>query len=85
MKSHESMINTNINEMTEEQQIFEMWLGRSIKEITNPSEVVQLAAIGYYLYQFSQIENPTEAVKLRAVQRDGYMLRYIKNPSEELK
>lgn len=56
-----------------------------IKEIKNPSESIQLAAVKSSGTAIGWIKNPSEQVKLEAVKKDGYAIRYIKDPSDEIK
>jgi hypothetical protein len=80
----------DINLASEHQQLKKVKIDPSIiREIENPSEAVQLAAITLgphwtidYLY-INKID-PSEEVKLAAVQKNGHALEYIKYPSESV-
>jgi hypothetical protein len=71
------------NTKTEKQQIAMVKRApQSIAKITNPSEVVQWAAINQNTFAIQYIKNPSEAAQLAAVSRNGFLIEQIKNPSE---
>ena len=55
-----------------------------IKFIDNPSEELQLMAVGKDTHLIQYIDNQSEEVQLRAVEKDPRSIEYIKNPSEEV-
>ena len=57
-------------------------LNKSIKDINNPNEYVQLAAVQHDGSEIEHINNPSEEVQLAAIKGSPYNIRYIKNPSE---
>jgi hypothetical protein len=54
----------------------------AIKDISNPSEALQLMAVKQNGLAIQFIKNPSEAVQLATVTQSGYAIVYIKNPSE---
>ena len=52
-----------------------------IKEIENPSEAVQLAAVTLDGYVIKHIKNPSEAVQLAALEYEEMTLMYVENPT----
>jgi hypothetical protein len=54
----------------------------NIKNIQNPSEAVQLAAVKQHSRAIYFIENPSEAVQMEAVSKDPGSIAFIKRPSE---
>jgi hypothetical protein len=54
----------------------------SIKDISNPSKALQLAAVKQKGHVIQFIKNPSEAVQLAAVKQNGLAIQFIKNPSE---
>jgi hypothetical protein len=57
----------------------------NIKDIINPSVVVQLEAVRQNGWAIQFIKDPSEEVQLEAVRQNGYAIRFIKDPSEEMK
>jgi hypothetical protein len=55
-----------------------------VKYLSNPSEELQLKAVGYRSNVIEFIENPTEKVLLKAVLLNGNSITYIHNPSEKI-
>ena len=55
------------------------------KRIKNPSEELQLIAVGRDGHAIEYIDNPSEKVKLAAIKQDGYVIEYVSNPSEKMK
>ena len=53
-----------------------------IRQHPNPSEAIQLAAVGKKGSAIQCIENPSEAVQIAAVKKWGSAIQYIKDPSE---
>ena len=58
--------------------------GCSIKDIKNPYEEVQLAAVRKDGERIQFIENPSEVVQLAAVRQCGSAIQHIENPSLEV-
>lgn len=58
---------------------------RSIGDIENPSEDVQLAAVKKDSRAIGKIENPTERVQLLAVEKRPPIIKEIANPTERVK
>ncbi len=56
-----------------------------IKDIKNPPEKVQLAAVSKGRYIIEHIKNPSEKVQLAAVSENGHAIGYIKSPSEKVR
>jgi hypothetical protein len=54
----------------------------NIKNIKDPSETVQLAAIEKEPWAIAFISHPSEKAQLAAVQKNGFVVNSIKNPSE---
>jgi hypothetical protein len=55
-----------------------------IKNMDNPSEAVQLAAISQFGHAITYIRHPSEEMKIAAVKQNSWNIRHIKNPSEEV-
>lgn len=72
--------------MTEQEQIQRVsMVPFSIRDIENPSEKVQLAALERNIYAFSSIQNPTFFVQLETIKKIGALIRYIKSPEQAIK
>ena len=56
-----------------------------IRNIKNPSEELQLAAVKEFGDSIRHIKEPNEKVKLAAVKQSGTAIQYIKNPSKKVK
>lgn len=56
----------------------------NIKDIDNPSERIQIAAIEKDASLIKHIQNPTERASLLAVEKDTSTIQYIKDPSEKV-
>jgi hypothetical protein len=54
-----------------------------IRNIQNPSEEVQLAAVNKNGLTLNYIKNPTDAVRLAAIKQTASAIVYINNPTEE--
>lgn len=59
-------------------------LGKLIKYLKNPPELVVLEAIEQNPRSIKYVLNPSEQMQLAAVGQNGSVLQYIKNPSEKV-
>ena len=55
-----------------------------IKFIDNPSEELQLMAVGKDTHLIQYIDNPSEEVQMIAVTKNGILIGNIVNPSEQV-
>jgi hypothetical protein len=60
-------------------------VGDLIQFIDNPSEEVQLVAVGEISHSIRFIHNPTERVQLTAIEKNPSSIQHIVNPSEKVK
>ena len=58
---------------------------RSIKNIKNPSEEEQLAAVKGHYRSIYSIDNPNEKVQLASIYASPISIKYIKNPTDKVK
>jgi len=53
-------------------------------DISNSSEIIQLAAINKLPEVFTNIKNPSKKLQLAAIKKNANTLKYINNPSEDI-
>ncbi len=58
--------------------------GNNIREIDNPSEAVQMAAVKQNPYAIQYINNPTEKVQLYVVGKNGMYITMIEQPLNDV-
>ncbi len=80
---NDDKISVKYRNLSDEQYIKLLQNGKiSLRDIDNPSEAIQMAAVKQDGMAIEYIDNPSEAVQMAAVQQNGYAIQYIKNPSE---
>jgi hypothetical protein len=69
--------------MTDQEQFEKIKIdGKWIKNVQNPSEKLQYAAVADHPSNIKFIKEPTEAVQMLAVCINPWSLQYIRNPTD---